>query len=1099
MNLPFKKQLVNRIKFYSKGMIVVMLASALAAPAWAFDTSSAIDLKKWGAITAPVYGTSETGIYAGAELFAGPNKFGSYFSGVIPNGKIVKPAGTTMQVGMNPLGSILTPDGKYLITTNDDEREGGLSSYQNPTNVGGYGITILDTATMKVASNLTTGKLFIGLQISGAGPYTLWASGGGDNDVKIFDIATDGKITPNATTPSIPIAPITPSNQGFVSNYFTDSATWAGNPVPSIPSGFSKTGAHITFPAGMALSPDGRFLYVACNGDDSVAVIDTTQKKVVHQVPVGYFPYGVSVSRDGKKVAVSNWGITEYKFANPTYDNSGKLIALGNAGDAANQPDGFYVPVTSTPKTDPKNPKSSSVSLLSAPGGDGSQLTLLGSLYEGEELDALDEVGDTHPSATAVVRNNGQEILYVTKANTDSLGVIDLKHNTKLSDFDLSPIKVRDKRFGDRFPLKNGHKRFGKRDANDDVSLYGSYPNAIVVSPDNKVMYVAEAGTNSVAVLSVKNPRKPELLGRIKTNWYPTGLALSSDGRYLYIVNAKGIGEDINPNIHPSPTDPLPTGLASDPNVDSNFIFGSAQKVDLKKVDISNKAVLADNFAEHEQMDTSIVPIGDGPSKKIKHVIFILRENKTFDADLGNLGDHFGPFASLSYNDKDGKPYTNKQFTGVTENLQTLASTFATAVNYYSDAEESDAGHQFSASGTSTDYTQKTLLVKSGRGLLVNKNFEPEDYPASGYIFNNAARNNVSFKDYGALVRIDGTDTGTSSPTTINDPKSGNVGYPMLNDDGTISDPLVNAGEVDKPTSGLGQTYFLSLPVLAILGDNNASGEPHLDKNYPGYNFNISDQRRALEFIKDFDRMIQQNKLPQFIYLYLPNDHTGSVQAPNASEVIPVAAALRGAQQVADNDVALGMVVNHIMQSPIYYNQATGAGCAIFITEDDAQSSLDHIHPHRTPLTVVSPYAKPGYVAQRHYSTASIVKTEELLLGLPPMNLGDLLATDLRELFQRNYNQITADMVQVNRTINYTTSVEGRRIFDLSRQLDIYDGPDDDSFRIGALTRMSMYADDLYFTAVLNHQLDSASYKEAQDDLYEDALKLIKTQSGDKD
>ena len=1092
MNWPKMPQL-SMAERALRSALAILLSFAIASPACAIDLGSDnVNLKQWGAITAPVYGTSETGIYAGAELFAGPNKFGSYFSGVIPNGKIVKPAGTTVQVGMNPLGSILTPDGKYLITTNNDERETGFQSYQNPANFGGYGISVLDTATMKVASNLSTGKLFIGVQISGAGPYTLWAAGGGDNDVKVFDIATDGKITPNAT-PSIPIAPITPSTSGFVSNYYTDAATWTGKPVPT---GFSTSGAHITFPAGMALSPDGRFLYVACDGDDSVAVIDTAQKTVVKQVAVGYFPYGVSVSRDGTKVAVSNWGITEYKFANPTYDSNGKLTALGTAGDEANQPDGFYVPVTSTPTTDPNNPKSSSVSLLSAPDGDGSKLALLSSLYEGQELDALEDVGDTHPSATAVVRTNGHEILYVTKANTDSLGVIDLQNNTKLPDFDLSPIKVSDKRFGNRFPLKIGHKCFGKRGSDDDVSLYGSYPNAIVVSPDNNVMYVAEAGINSVAVLSVKNPLKPELKGRIKTNWYPTGLALSNDGRYLYIANAKGIGEDINPKIPVSPTS-LPTGLASDPNVDSNFIFGSAQKVDLKRVDLSNQAVLDTNFAMHEKMDTSIVPLGDGPSKKIKHVMFILRENKTFDSDLGNLGVHFGPFASISFNNQDGTAYTNKQYTGVTVNLQTLATTFATGVNYFSDAEESDAGHQFSASGTATDYTEKTLLVKSGRGLLVNKNFEPEDYPAGGYIFNNAARNNVSFKDYGALIRITGTDTGTSTPTAINDPNSGYVGYPVLNPDGTVSDPLGNAGDVNSSTSGLGQSYFLSLPALAILGDNNASGEPHLDKNYPGYNFNISDQRRAQEFIKDFDRMVQNGTLPQFLYIYLPNDHMGSVQAPNSSSVIPDNA-LRGAQQVADNDVALGMVVNHIMQSPVYYNRAKDEGCAIFITEDDAQSSVDHIQPHRTPLTVVSPYAKPGYVAKRHYVTASIVKTEELLLGLPPMNLGDLFATDLRDLFQPTYNHITANMVPVTRTINYTTTAEGRRIFDLSSRLDIYDGPDDDSFRIGALARMSMYADDLHFTAAQTLQLNSPSYKDAQDDLYESVLELVNS-SADKE
>jgi hypothetical protein len=130
---------------------------------------------------------------------------------------------------------------------------------------------------------------------------------------------------------------------------------------------------------------------------------------------------------------------------------------------------------------------------------------------------------------------------------------------------------------------------------------------------------------------------------------------------------------------------------------------------------------------------------------------------------LGNRSDKFDNFASLTYNKQDGTSYTDIQNTGVDLNTQMLGTTFATAVNYYSDAEESDAGHQFSASGTATDYTEKTLLVKTGRGLLVNKNFEPEDYPASGYVFNNAARNNVSFKDYGAMIRIEGTDTGTST------------------------------------------------------------------------------------------------------------------------------------------------------------------------------------------------------------------------------------------------------------------------------------------------------------------------------------------------
>src|SRR5262249_50399082 len=639
---------------------------------------------------------------------------------------------------------------------------------------------------------------------------------------------------------------------------------------PPVPSGFSRTtGARISFPAGSALSPDGKFLYVACNGDNSVAVINTASKQVIKQVAVGFFPYAVSVSRFGDKVFVSNWGITEYKFAKPTYDaNTHKLTAIGTTG--ANLPDGVYVPPASTGGP---NPRTSSVSILDAPGGNGANLSLLQSIYQGHELDELFNVGDTHPSATAIVHHGSLDVLYVAKSNNDSLGIITLHNKSgqqaaqtdsgmegdggigRVEDFDLSPVSL---------VLSDGHK------------VHGSYPNALAVSPDDRRLYVAEAGLNSVAVLDVNDPFKPRVLGRIPTGWYPTAFALSPDGNHLFILNPKGIGEDINPKKNTAVGTPPPSGIASDPSVDSNFIFGSAQKVDLASTDAAgDESVLANNFAVHQPVDTSVVPAGGAPSPRIKHVFFILHENKTFDSMLGNQSAQFGAFAGVTFNNKDGSTYTNRQNTGVSVNLQSLAKAFAAAGNYYSDSEESDAGHQFAASGIASDYTEKTLLVKTGRGLLVNKNFEPEDYPEAGYIFNNAARHNVSFKDYGALVRIEGTDTGTSSPAVLNDPLSGKMGYP------TSPFPLVNVGDVDTATQGLGQSYFLSLPILSILGGANASGEARLDRNYPGYNFNISDQRRALEFIKDFDRMVNAGTLPTFLYIYQPNDHTGGTQATN--------------------------------------------------------------------------------------------------------------------------------------------------------------------------------------------------------------------------
>jgi len=1069
-----KESQVSGSSRFSVRLTRTLGSSALATFVLALGVSGAqaqVSTKNWGTVTSPVYNSSETvsgGAYSSAEFFAGPNKLGSYYAGVLPNGRKVTPAGTTIQIGMNPLGIAVTPDGNYIITTNDDERESNLTSYQSPINLGGYSISVISTATMAVVSQTNVnGKFFVGLQATGpaGGPYTVWASGGGDNTIKIFNVSTAGAITPG-TPATITIPPTQPKGTGFVSNYTPGAAlnTKDGNGnLPPAPSGISRTsGAQITFPAGSALSPDGKFLYVACNGDNSVAVIDTAKAQVVRQVPIGYFPYSVSVSTDGQTVAVSNWGITEYKFKNPTYDGNGLLQAVGTTGQ--NYPDGFYVPVTNTTG---KVPKTSSISILSAPSANGANLSPLSAQYEGHKLDALKNVGDTHPSATAVVHNSSGDVLYVAKANSDSLGLVILNGSAslKLQDFDLSPISV----------------------SGSSLPVHGTYPNALAVSPDNTRLYVAEAGLNSVAVVDVTSSTAPKLIGRIPTDWYPSALTVSADGHYLYVANAKGVGEDINPNINTLAGTPLPSGLTSDPSTDSNYIFGSLQQIDLTSTQLDNTTVLANNFAINNVPDDSIVPLGGKGSKKIKHVIFILHENKTFDSMLGNLGGQFSNFAGTNFNNKDGSTYTNGQYTGVSLNTQAIASKFATAVNYYSDSEESDAGHQFAASGTATDWTEKTLLVKSGRGLLVNKNFEPEDYPEHGYLFNNAARHKVSFKDYGALVRIEGTDTGTTTPTTFNDPNSGLSGFPQLQADNFhITNPLVNLGDTTTQVSGLGQSYFLSLPILSILGTNNANGEPRLDVNYPGYNFNISDQRRAQEFIKDFDRMVLNGTLPTFLYLYQPNDHTGGVQAPNSSIFTS------SLQEVADGDVALGMVVQHIMQSPIYYEYDSNAGSAIFVTYDDAQSSLDHIHPHRTPLVLVSPFAKPGYAALRHYSTASVVKTEELLMGLPPNNLGDLFATDLRDMFQSNYNGITSGQVQFAPKVQYKPSKEGERVWALSSKLDS-SAPDRDSRRLGALSRLSAEADELHKAAEKENRLQTPAYKQQQESIYQEAVDMVNT------
>jgi hypothetical protein len=538
----------------------------------------------------------------------------------------------------------------------------------------------------------------------------------------------------------------------------------------------------------------------------------------------------------------------------------------------------------------------------------------------------------------------------------------------------------------------------------DGHKVHGSYPTALIVSPDTSRLYVAESGINSVAVFDITRILTPQFLGRIPTGWFPTSLTLTGDGRYLFVTNAKGVGEDINPKATTGTGNRPATGLASDSATDSTTMFGTVQIVDALNFSFDQTAIQNNTYSIGAPGDSSIVPVGGAASTRIKHVFVIVHEAKTFDSILGNQNNLFGAFSSQNFQTRDGIAYLNPQYTAVTPNIQSLTRSFATAVNFYADAEEANAGAQVLLSGTATDYTQKMLQMRSGRGMLANRNAEPEDYPEGGYIFNNAARNGVTFKSYGMLVGLAGSDNGGSTPSSLNDAFSGNAGYPQLQADNvSLTSPMTNAGDVTSPTQGLGQSYFLAMPGLAVLGGKNPRGEPRLDPNYPGVNFSISDQRRALEFISDFDRMERAGTVPQLIYLYQPNDATGPVNAPNAKAVLTNAPL----QQVADGDSALGMVVSHLMNSPIYYDPNSNTGSAIFVTFASAQSTVDHIHPHRSALILVSPFAKPGYIAARHYSSASVVKTAELLLGLPPNNLGDLLATDLRDMFQINYNGIS--------------------------------------------------------------------------------------------
>lgn len=909
-------------------------------------TAAALAVALIGAAPLPTVYSAPAGVRpAGAPSAARP------YDVILPNGRIVSPVGKSIVVGMNALGVTLTPDGKYAILSNDDEREGNATSRIAAGAQGGYSLAVVDTATMRLTDVYRAPResFFAGVAAlkDPAHPRQtlVLASGGASNDLHFLQLDAFGKLHEE------------------------------GAPLPMPPAADSRyaNDGH-SFPGWIALAPNHRVAYVVDNASNSVTAVNLRTRSVMHSAPVGYFPWAAQVA--GRRLYVTDPG----------------LMAYGNLPQPVRYPQFANVPFA------PGYASALSSVPLAADGdviAQGTTSTRLDAAPDG-----VQNVGGAHPSAVAISKNG--RYAYVCMTNVDRVAIVDL--SGQVSPHVISGLQLR---LFDRAP-------------------YGTQPDAIVRSPDGKRLYVALAGMNAVAVLDSTNPRKLHRLGLIPTGWYPAALAISPNGRFLYVANAKGIGQE--------------PGFQGGGGLDSNAVWATLQRIDMHKLPLQKTTLSALRYLRvpQRQAANAIVPPlrSMQRSSVIKHVVFIMEENKTYDAMLGDLTDAQGH----AYG--DGDPALVSFGQSVTPNLHALAREFGLAVNFYADSEESDAGHQFAAAGIATAYTEKTLLVKDGRRPLVNKNEDPEDYPRSGYIFNSAARAALTYRDYGDLVRLSGYDEGRSL-----DPRTDDPNFRGMNDD-------------NAPTSGLGGLYSLDVPALAAL-----SG--HIDSNYPGWNLRIRDVRRAKEFIRDYTALEQQNAVPDLTYIWLPDDHGGA-----GPDIPPLP------EEVADGDRALGMIVDFLSHQP------TWNSTAIFITPDDAQSSRDHVNEHRTYAVVVSPYAKRHYLGAAHLSTVSILKTEEELLGLPPLSLGDLLTTDMSGFFQATADTAPFSAIPV---ATQTASAPGQRIASLLTRTD-QSGPDADVERSARIIDLARRADAL---AARRSSLQPKVYAAQQAALYEAALRVL--------
>jgi YVTN family beta-propeller protein len=428
----------------------------------------------------------------------------------------------------------------------------------------------------------------------------------------------------------------------------------------------------------------------------------------------------------------------------------------------------------------------------------------------------------------------------------------------------------------------------------------GSDPNALAVTADGRSVYVALAGANAIAVLH-RSRTGLRVAGFIPAGWYPTAVTLSADGRTLFVANGKGGGSHANP--------------------DGRYI-GAVITGSVAIVPVPDSAALARYTRQVYALSPysnprvrSIPPDRLDPAPPVHHVVYIVRENRTYDQVFGDVAGANGDPSLALFNDS------------VTPNAHALAHRFVLFDNFYCSGEVSADGHEWTDRAFAGDYNEKTWPQNYSRRRPWD--FDDGDDladPHGAYLWDAARKKGLWVVNFGERSETD----------------SGPAGW----------------GPTHSPLSGLGD---ITVP------------------GYPAFRLEIADTTRARLFGDSVASWDAQGRFPDLVFVWLPRDHTygrsGGRPTPRS--------------MVADNDLALGQIVERLSQSPAW------ASLAVFVLEDDAQNGPDHVDAHRSVLLVASPFAKSGVVDSTFYTTASVVRSIGVLLGLPPLSQYDAAATPL--------------------------------------------------------------------------------------------------------
>jgi WD40 repeat protein len=510
----------------------------------------------------------------------------------------------------------------------------------------------------------------------------------------------------------------------------------------------------------------------------------------------------------------------------------------------------------------------------------------------------------TAPHPTEMALSPDGKVLYVACANS-----------TKVSVFEAATGK----------PLQTIHCGLYPQSPN------GNTPNSLCLTPDGQMLFVANADANNLAVFNVADPRAAKPLGFVPTGWYPTSVRYNPLDKQLYVANGKGLSS--KPNVYgANPERPANTleyiGSLFKGTVSVLPLPTPADMARYSKTAYQCSPLLSDAGPRADGVPAdNPIPRKVGDPSPIKYVIYVIKENRTYDQVFGDMKKG------------NGAPELCLFPEPITPNHHKLADEYVLLDNTYVDGEVSADGHEWSMGAYATDFVEK-MWPLSYRGSPKGTFGYPSEgimdaaaRPAGGYLWDRAKEAGVSYRSYGEWV-----ENGKKRP------------------DGTF-----------EP----GRARVKAL-------------EGHIDPLFRSYDLDYPDVKRAERFLSEVRRFEKEGEMPRLQIVRLPNDHTIGTRVGKPT---PTA-------MVAENDLALGLLVEGVSRTKFWKETA------IFVIEDDAQNGPDHVDAHRVVTLVISPYTKRKFVDSTLYSTTSMLRTMELILGLKPMSQFDAAARPMYHSFQ---------------------------------------------------------------------------------------------------